>query len=65
MTSKSDPSKTHADRRSQQNLLFAKALFFTANLSSVGWTRYQNNFYLDEGLTPLQIGRYPVHAVDT
>ena len=40
----------------QRNLLVAKALFFATAMSTVGWTRFQNNFYLDAGLTSHEIG---------
>ena len=40
----------------RNNLLVAKALFFATAMSTVGWTRFQNNFYLDAGLTSHEIG---------
>ena len=40
----------------QRNLLVAKVLFFATAMSSVGWNRFQNNFYLDAGLTSHEIG---------
>ena len=40
----------------QRNLIVAKALFFATAMSTVGWTRFQNNFYLDAGLTSHEIG---------
>jgi MFS family permease len=38
------------------NLFKAKALFFIVTLSVVGWTRFQNSFYIDGGLTNTEIG---------
>ena len=38
------------------NLLKAKALFFLVTLSVVGWTRFQNSFYIDAGLSNTEIG---------
>lgn len=38
------------------NLLLAKAIFFSNSLSSVGWNRFQNNFYLENGMTSYEIG---------
>lgn len=38
------------------NLLKAKALFFVVTLSIVGWTRFQNSFYIDNGLSNTEIG---------
>lgn len=38
------------------NLILAKAIFFTNSLSTVGWGRFQNNFYLDMGLSSYEIG---------
>lgn len=40
----------------RRNLILAKAIFFTNAMSQVGWTRFQNNFYLDHGLSSYQIG---------
>lgn len=37
-------------------LFLAKVLFLSSSLSSVGWNRFQNNFYLDNGLSSSQIG---------
>ena len=38
------------------NLISAKVLFFTTAMCGVGWSRFQNNFYLDNGLTSAEIG---------
>lgn len=38
------------------NLILAKAIFFSNSLSSVGWNRFQNNFYLENGMTSYEIG---------
>lgn len=46
--------KTSATQK--QNLFVAKALFFSTAMSAVGWTRFQNNYYLDQGFTSAQIG---------
>jgi PPP family 3-phenylpropionic acid transporter len=43
-------------RQRRRNLFVAKAIFFTNAMSQVGWTRFQNNFYLDHGLNSYQIG---------
>jgi predicted MFS family arabinose efflux permease len=40
----------------RKNLISAKALFFTTAMCGVGWSRFQNNFYLDNGLTTTEIG---------
>ena len=49
-----DRMKSNALQR--QNLILAKSLFFCNAMSSVGWKIFQNNFYLDNGLTSYQIG---------
>jgi hypothetical protein len=36
--------------------LLAKVLYFTTSLSNVGWNRFQNIYYLQNGITPMQIG---------
>jgi PPP family 3-phenylpropionic acid transporter len=38
------------------NLMKAKALFFCTAMANVGWSRFQNNFYLEQGLSPQEIG---------
>lgn len=38
------------------NLIKAKALFFCTAMANVGWSRFQNNFYLEQGLSPQEIG---------
>ena len=38
------------------NLMKAKALFFCTAMANVGWSRFQNNFYLEQGLSPREIG---------
>ena len=38
------------------NLILAKALFFCTAMASVGWSRFQNNFFLDRGLLAKEIG---------
>jgi hypothetical protein len=38
------------------DLFVAKALFFSGSMSTVGWNRFQAIFYLNNGLTPSQIG---------
>ena len=38
------------------SLLIAKCLFFCNAMSSVGWSRFQNNFYLNQGLSAAEIG---------
>ncbi len=40
----------------RKNLALAKAIFFTNAMSSVGWSRFQNNYYLDQGLSSYDIG---------
>ena len=40
----------------RKNLISAKILFFTTAMSGVGWNRFQNNFYLDNGLSSHEIG---------
>jgi MFS transporter, PPP family, 3-phenylpropionic acid transporter len=37
-------------------LLFAKVLFFTTALSTVGWTRFQNNVLLNRGISARDVG---------
>ena len=39
-----------------QNLLLAKSLFFSTAMAQVGWQRFQNNFYMDNGMSSYQIG---------
>ena len=39
-----------------KNLISAKVLFFTTAMCGVGWSRFQNNFYLDNGLSSTEIG---------
>lgn len=39
-----------------RKLAMAKALFFATAMASVGWQRFQNIFYLQQGLNPAQIG---------
>lgn len=39
-----------------KQLLSAKALFFATAMCAVGWSRFQNNFYLDNGLSSAEIG---------
>lgn len=34
----------------------AKLLFFCVSMSTVGWQRFQNNFYLENGLSTSQVG---------
>jgi hypothetical protein len=36
--------------------LKAKLLFFLSSLSTVGWNRFQNSFFIDKGLSNSQIG---------
>ena len=50
-----DDIKTMKQRK---NLLIAKSLFFSTSMSNVGWSRFQNNFYLDQGLSSTEIGNY-------
>jgi len=38
------------------NLVLAKSLFFATAMAGVGWQRFQNIYYLQQGLTPSQIG---------
>lgn len=40
----------------RQNLIAAKALFFMTAMCGVGWSKFQNNFYLDNGLSSREIG---------
>ena len=40
----------------KSSLLIAKCLFFCNAMSSVGWSRFQNNFYLNQGLSAAEIG---------
>ena len=42
--------------KQRKNLLIAKSLFFSTAMSNVGWSRFQNNFYLDQGLSSTEIG---------
>lgn len=49
-----DDIKTMKQRK---NLLIAKSLFFSTSMSNVGWSRFQNNFYLDQGLSSTEIGK--------
>jgi hypothetical protein len=46
----------NSPQTNRRNLIIAKALFFSTAMSSVGWSRFQNNFYLDQGLTSYEIG---------
>jgi hypothetical protein len=46
-------TKSQIQRR---NLMSAKVLFFTTAMCGVGWSRFQNNFYLDNGLSSREIG---------
>jgi hypothetical protein len=39
-----------------RKLILAKLLFFATAMASVGWQRFQNIFYLEQGLSPSQIG---------
>ena len=50
-----DDIKTMKQRK---NLLIAKSLFFSTSMSNVGWSRFQNNFYLDQGLSSTEIGNH-------
>lgn len=55
--SESDLKLSSLDKYVQRkNLFSAKALFFTTAMCGVGWSRFQNNFYLDNGLTTTEIG---------
>ena len=38
------------------NLILSKTLFFITALSTVGWNRFQNNFFIDNGLSNTEIG---------
>ena len=49
-------SKSHSQKNAKYNLFLAKAIFFTNSLSTVGWGRFQNNFYLGQGLSAYEIG---------
>lgn len=50
-------NNTHNNDINQVNKLrIAKLLFFTTAMSSVGWNRFQNNFYIDLGLSTAEIG---------
>jgi predicted MFS family arabinose efflux permease len=40
----------------QCNLILSKVLFFSTALSTVGWNRFQNNFFIDHGLSNTDIG---------
>jgi len=42
--------------KQRKNLVIAKSLFFSTAMSNVGWSRFQNNFYLDQGLSSTEIG---------
>lgn len=44
------------DEMAKWDLLTAKCLFFCNAMSSVGWSRFQNNFYLNQGLSAAEIG---------
>jgi PPP family 3-phenylpropionic acid transporter len=39
-----------------RNLLIAKLLFFCGSMGGVGWSRFQNVFYLEHGMNASQIG---------
>lgn len=39
-----------------RKLVLAKSLFFATAMAGVGWQRFQNIFYLQQGMTPVQIG---------
>ena len=39
-----------------RKLILAKSLFFATAMAGVGWQRFQNIFYLQQGMTPVQIG---------
>lgn len=41
-----------------KNLMLAKMLFFSTSMATVGWTRFQNSFYMDHGLGSSQIGMF-------
>ena len=43
--------------KQRKNLIIAKSLFFSTAMSNVGWSRFQNNFYLDQGLSSTEIGK--------
>ena len=45
-----------SNNKESAHLISAKVLFFATSMSNVGWTRFQNNFYLDNGLNSEQIG---------
>ena len=49
-------SEDIAIMKQRNNLLIAKSLFFSTAMSNVGWSRFQNNFYLDQGLSSTEIG---------
>ena len=46
----------NAEPASSRNLFVAKLLFFCVSMGGTGWSRFQNMFYLENGLTVSQIG---------
>ena len=44
------------DELSFRNLIIAKMLFFCGSMGGVGWSRFQNIFYLEHGMNASQIG---------
>lgn len=47
---------TGHESSNQCNLILSKALFFVTALSTVGWNRFQNNFFIENGLSNSDIG---------
>jgi PPP family 3-phenylpropionic acid transporter len=41
----------------QSGPILAKVLYFATSISQVGWNRFQNIYYLNNGITALQIGQ--------
>ena len=44
------------DQNTLRNLAVAKLLFFCGSMGGVGWSRFQNVFYLEHGMNASQIG---------
>ena len=49
-------SRLDHDESIRKNLLIAKSLFFVGYMGGVGWSRFQNAFYLEHGMNASQIG---------
>jgi MFS transporter, PPP family, 3-phenylpropionic acid transporter len=47
---------TPEDQKIFRNLAIAKMIFFCGSMGGVGWSRFQNVFYLEHGMSGSQIG---------